>query len=35
MQSSAFKGLWLSDQELRIRHFHDVLGKFVYGKDSQ
>jgi phenylpropionate dioxygenase-like ring-hydroxylating dioxygenase large terminal subunit len=31
MQSDAFKGLWLSDQELRIRHFHKVLDDYIYG----
>jgi phenylpropionate dioxygenase-like ring-hydroxylating dioxygenase large terminal subunit len=31
MQSSAFKGLWLNRQELRIRHFHHVLDQFIYG----
>lgn len=31
MQSSAFKGLWLGDQELRIRHFHAVIDKYIYG----
>ena len=32
MQSSAFKGLWLSDQELRIRHFHKVLDQYIEGE---
>lgn len=31
MRSDAFKGLWLSDQELRIRHFHKVLDDYIYG----
>jgi len=31
MHSSAFPGLWLGDQELRIRHFHKVLDDYVYG----
>ena len=31
MQSSAFKGLWVGDQELRIRHFHNVIDGYVYG----
>lgn len=34
MQSSAFKGLWLSDQELRIRHFHKVLDQYIEGGDK-
>lgn len=29
MHSSAFKGLWLGDQELRIRHFHKVLDDYL------
>lgn len=31
MHSSAFPGLWLGDQELRIRHFHKVLDDHLYG----
>ncbi len=31
MHSSAFKGLWLGDQELRIRHFHKVLDDYLFG----
>ena len=31
MHSSAFKGLWIGDQELRIRHFHKVIDDYVYG----
>lgn len=30
MHSSAFGGLWLGEQELRIRHFHKVLDDYVY-----
>ena len=29
MNSDSFPGLWLSDQELRIRHFHSVLESYV------
>jgi phenylpropionate dioxygenase-like ring-hydroxylating dioxygenase large terminal subunit len=29
MRSAAFPGLWLSAQELRIRHFHDTLMRYV------
>jgi phenylpropionate dioxygenase-like ring-hydroxylating dioxygenase large terminal subunit len=29
MRSAAFPGLWLSTQELRIRHFHDTLMRYV------
>jgi phenylpropionate dioxygenase-like ring-hydroxylating dioxygenase large terminal subunit len=32
MHSSAFKGLWIGDQELRIRHFHKVIDDYVYGR---
>ncbi|HZR84113.1 MAG TPA: SRPBCC family protein [Candidatus Binatia bacterium] len=31
MRSAAFPGLWLSTQELRIRHFHDTLVRYVDG----
>ncbi|WP_136162169.1 aromatic ring-hydroxylating oxygenase subunit alpha [Sphingomonas flavalba] len=30
MHNSAFKGLWIGDQELRIRHFHKVISDYVY-----
>ncbi|NJC32902.1 phenylpropionate dioxygenase-like ring-hydroxylating dioxygenase large terminal subunit [Sphingomonas jejuensis] len=30
MQSAGFKGLWVGDQELRIRHFHKVIDDYVY-----
>ena len=29
MNSAAYPGLWLSDQELRIRHFHKTIGDMV------
>lgn len=32
MHSEAYEGLWLGDQELRIRHFHKVLMDYV-GED--
>jgi phenylpropionate dioxygenase-like ring-hydroxylating dioxygenase large terminal subunit len=31
MQSAGFAGLWLGDQELRIRHFHKVIDDYIYG----
>ena len=31
MHSQGFQGLWLGNQELRIRHFHKVLDDYVYG----
>ncbi len=35
MHSSAFPGLWLGSQELRIRHFHKVLDDYIYGADGK
>jgi hypothetical protein len=29
MHSSALPGLWVGDQEFRIRHFHKVLEDYV------
>jgi hypothetical protein len=29
MHSSGFKGLHLGDQEIRIRHFHSVLDRYI------
>ncbi|MGI9228864.1 MAG: aromatic ring-hydroxylating oxygenase subunit alpha [Gammaproteobacteria bacterium] len=31
MGSRGYRGLWLGDQELRIRHFHKVLDTYIYG----
>jgi phenylpropionate dioxygenase-like ring-hydroxylating dioxygenase large terminal subunit len=31
MKSSAFKGLWLGRQEIRIRHFNKVVDDYIYG----
>ena len=31
MHSDSFPGLWIGEQELRIRHFHKVLDDYVYG----
>jgi phenylpropionate dioxygenase-like ring-hydroxylating dioxygenase large terminal subunit len=31
MHSKGFSGLWIGNQELRIRHFHKVLDDYVYG----
>ena len=30
MNSAGFRGLWLGEQELRIRHFHKTLDDFIY-----
>lgn len=35
MHSSGFQGLWLGDQELRIRHFHRVIDDYLYGADGK
>ncbi len=35
MRSSAFKGLWLNSQELRIRHFHNVIDGMIYGNKGR
>ena len=35
MRSSAFKGLWINSQELRIRHFHRTIDDFVYGPQGK
>jgi hypothetical protein len=29
MHSSGFQGLHLGDQEIRIRHFHSVLDRYI------
>lgn len=34
MQSAAFEGLWLGNQELRIRHFHKVIDDYINGPGS-
>lgn len=31
MKSESFPGLWIGEQELRIRHFHKVLDDYIYG----
>jgi phenylpropionate dioxygenase-like ring-hydroxylating dioxygenase large terminal subunit len=31
MHSKGFRGLWIGEQELRIRHFHKVIDDYVYG----
>jgi phenylpropionate dioxygenase-like ring-hydroxylating dioxygenase large terminal subunit len=30
MHSAGFKGLWLGNQELRIRHFHKVIDDYIF-----
>lgn len=34
MHSSAFEGLWIGDQEIRVRHFHKVLSDYIYGHNG-
>ncbi len=31
MNSRGYRGLWLGDQELRIRHFHKTVDDYIYG----
>jgi len=33
MQSAAYEGLWLGDLEIRIRHFHQSLDKYIQGNN--
>lgn len=35
MQSDAFKGVWLGNQELRIRHFNKIIDDYVYGPEGK
>jgi len=35
MQSDFFEGLWIGDQELRIRHFHKVLDDYIYSAEDK
>ena len=35
MQSDFYPGLWIGDQELRIRHFHKVLDEYLYPRGKQ
>jgi phenylpropionate dioxygenase-like ring-hydroxylating dioxygenase large terminal subunit len=35
MQSDFYPGLWIGDQELRIRHFHKVLDDYIYPHGKQ
>lgn len=32
MQSAGYKGLWLNEQEVRIRHFHKVIDDYISGR---
>jgi hypothetical protein len=32
MNSDGFRGLWISSQELRIRHFHKTLDDYIHRK---
>lgn len=34
MKSAAFEGLWIGEQEVRIRHFHKTLGDYLYGNNG-
>ncbi len=35
MNSAGYRGLWLGNQELRIRHFHKVIDDYIYGPDGK
>jgi len=35
MQSDAFKGLWIGEQELRLRHFHKVIDDYIAAGDKK
>ena len=35
MHSDAFPGLWIGDQEMRIRHFHKVIDDYIYGPEGK
>jgi len=35
MNSRGFRGLWIGNQELRIRHFHKVIDDYIYGPDGK
>ena len=30
MNSTGYRGLWISNQELRIRHFHKTIDDYIY-----
>ena len=34
MNSDAFEGLWIGEQEVRIRHFHKTLSDYLYGHNG-
>jgi phenylpropionate dioxygenase-like ring-hydroxylating dioxygenase large terminal subunit len=34
MKSDAFPGLWIGEQEIRIRHFHKTIEDYVYGHNG-
>ena len=31
MNSRGYRGLWIGDQEVRIRHFHKTIDDYIYG----
>ena len=35
MNSRGFRGLWLGNQELRIRHFHRTIDDYIYGPGAK
>jgi len=34
MKSDAFEGLWLGEQEVRLRHFHKTIDDYIYGHNG-
>lgn len=34
MNSAGFEGLWIGEQEVRIRHFHKTLNDYLYGHNG-
>ncbi len=30
MNSTGYRGLWISNQELRIRHFHKTIDDYIH-----
>ena len=35
MNSAGYRGLWLGNQELRIRHFHKTIDDYIYGPEGK
>lgn len=35
MHSAGYQGLWLGDQEIRLRHFHKTITDYIYGPEGK